>query len=171
MAPVVESIVPTTTGKPAEFETCPVAIWHLSGSGDLPGHLSKVPESERGESEVVGQLSFLHETVCYLCWPALPGFEYSSRSRRAACGLEDGQTLGYAVYEGAALRFGAPGPQVIGIDVLMIRADLLFKRLLRPPLLIVDDFGLQKLTFPHFPAWLGYRFAESTFPQRRRRSF
>ena len=49
-----------------------------------------------------------------------------------------------------------------GIDVLMIRADLLFKRLLqsradhsfdkellrllRPPLLIVDDFGLQKLT-------------------------
>jgi DNA replication protein DnaC len=50
-----------------------------------------------------------------------------------------------------------------GIEVLMIRADLLFKRLLqsradqsfdkellrflRPPLLIVDDFGLQKLTF------------------------
>jgi len=58
VAPVVESIVPTTTGKPAEFATCPVAIWHLSGSGDLPGHLSKVPESERGESEVVGQLSF-----------------------------------------------------------------------------------------------------------------
>jgi len=49
-----------------------------------------------------------------------------------------------------------------GIEVLMLRADLLFKRLLqsradcsfdkellrliRPPLLIVDDFGLQKLT-------------------------
>lgn len=49
-----------------------------------------------------------------------------------------------------------------GIDVLMLRADLLFKRLhqsradqsfdkellrlLRPTLLIVDDFGLQKLT-------------------------
>ena len=26
-------------------------------------------------------------------------------------------------------------------------------------------------TFPHFPQWLGYRFAESTFPQSRRRSF
>jgi len=49
-----------------------------------------------------------------------------------------------------------------GVEVLMLRADLLFKRLLqsradqsfdkellrllRPPLLIVDDFGLQKLT-------------------------
>jgi hypothetical protein len=26
-------------------------------------------------------------------------------------------------------------------------------------------------TSPHFPQWLGYRFAESTFPQSRRRSF
>jgi hypothetical protein len=26
-------------------------------------------------------------------------------------------------------------------------------------------------TFPHFPQWLGCRFAESTFPQSRRRSF
>jgi len=91
--------------RPENPQSSRPALWrsaHLSGSGDPPSRLSKVPESEAGEAGLVGRLSFLHETVCFLCWPSLPGFEYSSRSRRAAFGLEDGQGLGDAVYAGAA---------------------------------------------------------------------
>jgi hypothetical protein len=69
-----------------------LALWRdadLSGSGDPPSRLSKVPESEAREAGLVGRLSFQHQTACLLRRASLPGFEYSGRSRRAASGLED----------------------------------------------------------------------------------
>ena len=49
---------------------------HLSGSGDASSRLSKVRESEAGEAGLVGRLSFLHQTICFLRGSPVPGFEY-----------------------------------------------------------------------------------------------
>ena len=65
-----------------------------------------MPESEAGEAGLVGRLSFLHQTVCLLCGPSLPGFDYSGRSRRTAPGLEDGQGFGDAVHARAVAPSG-----------------------------------------------------------------
>ena len=73
----------------------------LSGRGDSPSRLSKVQESEAGEAGLVGRLSVQHQTICLLCWPSLPGFEYSGCRRRAASGLADGQGPGNTVHAGA----------------------------------------------------------------------
>jgi len=84
------------------------ALWRgtdLSGGGNPPGRMSKVPEGEAGEAGLAGRLSFVYQTVCFLRRPPLSRFEYSGRSRRAASGLEDGQGLGNAVYARAV----APG--------------------------------------------------------------
>ncbi len=85
------------------------ALWRgtdLSGGGDPPGRMSKVPEGEAGEAGLAGRLSFLHQTVCFLRRPSLPGFEYSGRGRRAAPGLENGQGLGDAVHARAVAPIG-----------------------------------------------------------------
>ena len=86
-----------------------LALWRdadLSGHGDSPSRLSKVPESEAGETGLVGRLSFQHQAVCLLRRPPLPGFEYSGCSRRVALGLEDGQGLGNAVHARAIAPSG-----------------------------------------------------------------
>jgi hypothetical protein len=65
----------------------------LLGRGDSPRRLPKVPEGEAGKAGVAGRLSLLHQAICVLHRPSLPGFQYSGCSQGIPSGLEDGQGL------------------------------------------------------------------------------
>jgi hypothetical protein len=83
----------------------------LPGRGDSPHLLPRVPEGEAGKAEVAGRLSLLHQAICLLYWPSLPGLHYSGCGPRVPSELEDGQSAGKAIPAGAAEASGNPGAE------------------------------------------------------------
>lgn len=83
----------------------------LPGRGDPSSLLSQVSQGETREAGLAGRLSLLYQTIFLLCRPSVPGLESSRYRQGVALGLEDGQSLGDAVHEGAVAASGRSGSQ------------------------------------------------------------
>ena len=84
---------------------------YLPGSGDPQGSVSTVWQSEAGEVSLARGQPVLHEALCLVCGPTLPGNRHQERCERAQTGLEDGEEPGDGLYAGAAPAHRNAGPQ------------------------------------------------------------
>ena len=55
---------------------------------------------------MAGGLPLLHETICFLCRPTMPGFFPYGCGKGASSELEDGQVSGKAIHAGAVEASG-----------------------------------------------------------------
>jgi len=78
----------------------------LSGIGNPPGSLSRVPDGEAGKAGLVGRSALLYQAFCLLRWAAVSRFESAGYRPGVAPELEDGQDPGDAVHAGAVAQSG-----------------------------------------------------------------